>query len=243
MMLDVARDATREDVETAFLSLAKRWHPDRLPPELAPVRDACSRVFGRMSEAHTTLGDEEQRARYMKLVSEGSGSPEMQDAVAKVVEAAQNFQKAEIYFKRNDLAQAEVYCRRAHESDPTQPDYLAMLAWLIASKAENQSAREDDGEHQDARQGGLHGRRPMREGLLLARDALQANRQGRPRDEGFRRVVDVNPRNIDAAREVRLHNMRGGRNSAPPPARTSSPPAKPEDAQKGGLLGRLFKKP
>jgi hypothetical protein len=35
MMLDVARDATQSDVESAFFALAKRWHPDRLPPEPA----------------------------------------------------------------------------------------------------------------------------------------------------------------------------------------------------------------
>ena len=68
----------------------------------------------------------------------------------------------------------------------------------------------------------------------------------------FRRVADLNPRNIDAAREVRLHQMRGGRGSTPPPqqARKSPVPPKPDDAPaskkggpKSGLFGRLFKKP
>jgi tetratricopeptide (TPR) repeat protein len=70
----------------------------------------------------------------------------------------------------------------------------------------------------------------------------------------FRLVVEVNPRNIDAAREVRLHQMRGGhaivpaRSSSPPrgssrPGGSSVPPAKERDAAKPGLLNRLFKKP
>ena len=60
----------------------------------------------------------------------------------------------------------------------------------------------------------------------------------------FKRVVDLNPRNIDAAREVRLHHMRGNRGSVPPaPRATPGGQQRPEDAQKGGLFGRLFKKP
>ena len=131
MMLDIARDATTDEVEAAFFALAKRWHPDRLALELSPVRDACSRVFARMSEAHATLIDEEQRQQYMRLLADGSGSPETQATVAKVLEAAKNFQKAEVCLRRSDYAQAENFCRRALEDDATQPDYLAMLAWLL----------------------------------------------------------------------------------------------------------------
>lgn len=239
MMLDIARDATQADVESAFFALAKRWHPDRLPPELAPVRDACSRVFARMSEARTTLADEEQRARYMTLLADGSGSPETQETVAKVIDAAQNFQKAEVLFKRNDLAQAETFCRLALEADPTQPDYVALMAWLTALKPENQSPEKtlscikmlDKAIAMNARcEKGLYWR-----GMLYKRlgKIEQASKD-------FKRVSEINPRNIDAAREVRLHNMRGGRGSTPPP-----PPAKSggqEEAQKGGLFGRLFKK-
>ncbi|HEY1692062.1 MAG TPA: DnaJ domain-containing protein [Polyangiaceae bacterium] len=241
MMLDLARDATHEDVEDAFFALAKRWHPDRLPAELAPVRDACSRVFARMSEARSTLGDEEQRARYMKLLSEGSGSPETQDAVAKVIEAAQNFQKAEVFLKRSDHAQAESHCRLAWEGDPTQPDYLAMLAWLVASKPENQ-----------ARDKTMESIRMLDKAVSLSARCERAfywrgllyKRLGKAdlAAKDFRRAMDLNPRNIDAAREVRLHTMRGARGSTPPPPRATPGGPKGEDGPKGGLFGRLFKK-
>jgi curved DNA-binding protein CbpA len=239
MMLDLARDATRDDVESAYFALAKRWHPDRLPAELAPVREACSRVFARMSEARTTLADDEQRARYMKLLAEGSGSPETQETIAKVVEAAQNFQKAEVFFKRNDLAQAEAFCRLAMEADPTQPDYVALMAWLTSLKPENQSAEKTAASIRMLDKAiAMNGRC---EKALYWRGMLY-KRAGKIdlASKDFKRVVEINPRNIDAAREVRLHQMRGGRSSNPPapPARSSSQ----EEAQKGGLLGRFFKK-
>jgi hypothetical protein len=69
----------------------------------------------------------------------------------------------------------------------------------------------------------------------------------------FKLVTEVNPRNIDAARELRLHHMRGGgggtSSRSTPPSRTSTrpgqgsgPPPKDQDAAKPGLLNRLFKK-
>jgi tetratricopeptide (TPR) repeat protein len=254
MMLDIARDATKDGVEAAFLELARKWHPDRLPPELAPVRDACSRVFARMSEARSTLADDEKRVRYMGLLADGSGSPESQDAVAKVIEAATDFQKAEVCFKRNDFAQAETWCRKAVAADPTQAGYHALLAWLIALKPENQSPEKtaecikmldraiklnDKSEHARYWRGMLYKRLGRNDAAL----------------KDFRLVAEVNPRNIDAAREVRLHQMRGGsashsRSSSPPrpqassrPGGSSVPPAKERDAAKPGLLNRLFKKP
>jgi tetratricopeptide (TPR) repeat protein len=236
-MLDIARDATSEQVESAYFALAKIWHPDRLPPELNPVRDACSRVFGRMSEARATLADEKQRARYMKLLADGSGSPEAQETVARVVDASTAFQKAEVCFKRNDLAQAEDYCRKAIDLDDSQSDYQALLAWILALKPENQGG---EATLQSIRM--LDRAVKMNErcekgyfyrGMLYKR---LGKTELATRD--FKQASELNPRNIDAVREVRLHTMRGGSSDR---ERESSPPP-PKAADKSGLFGRLFKK-
>ena len=247
-MLNVARDATREQIEASYFALVKRWHPDRLPVELAPVKDACARVFARMSEAHATLGDDENRKRYMRLLADGSGSPEMQETVAKVVEAATNFQKAEVLFKRSDLAQAEAFCRKAVEADPTQADYHAFLAWLLALKPENQSPERTA--ECIAMLDASIGLSAKCERAFFSRGMLY-KRLGK-NDVAFvdfRRAAELNPRNIDAAREVRLHQMRTGQLSganapAPSPSSPSLTAVKPEEAEKpSGLLGRLFKLP
>jgi tetratricopeptide (TPR) repeat protein len=245
-MLDLARDATREEVESAFVALAKRWHPDRLPPELAGAREACSRVFSRMSEARAALVDDDARAKYMKLLQEGSGSPETQETVQKVVDAATTFQKAEVCFKRNDLAQAETFCRKALDLDDTQPDYHALLAWLVALKPESQSPEKT-----------MACIKMLDKAISLSNRCEKAyfwrgmlnKRLGKMELalKDFRRVADMNPRNIDAVREVRLHTMRaGGRGSTPPPpptGRESTPPGRATDDKKtSGILGRLFKK-
>ena len=244
LMLDLDRDASPDDVRGAFFALAKTWHPDRLPPRIADVRDACSRVFARLSEAHQTLSDPERRRRYMNLMTDGGATPEAQATIASVIEAATNFQKAEICLRRADYPQAEQLCKKAHEADPDQPDYLAMLAWLYALKPENQGgvptlaaiARLDKAisisnrcERAHFYRGSLYKR--LGNASMAAKD--------------FRRAYDLNPRNIDAAREVRLHDMRVHQGSAAPPKRSDAPihdgTRKPSD-KSAGLFGKLFKK-
>jgi len=249
-MLEVRRDATLEAVQASFFSLAKKWHPDRLPTELAAVRDACSRVFARMSEAHSTLSDAAKRETYMLLLADGSGSPETQQKVAKVIDAATNFQKAEVCLRRGDHVQAEALCQLALDADATQSDYLAMMAWLLALKPENQSPEKTVKSLTmlgDAIK--LNARCEMAyfwRGMLLRR---LGKAEAAMRD--FKEAVELNPRNIDAAREVRLYRMRGGRfstappnaksDSGSPPRRSSPVPSKSEDA-KPRLLDRFFKK-
>jgi tetratricopeptide (TPR) repeat protein len=236
MMLDLPREASEEDVRRVFFDLAKKWHPDRLPPQIADARDACSRVFARISEAHQTLSDPERRERYMSLMKEGGATPQAQATIANVIEAATNFQKAEICLRRSDYVQAESLCRKAHLADPEQADYLAMLVWLEALKPENQSPaatttlipRLDKAisfnkncERAYFYRGSLFKR--LGNATMAARD--------------FRRAVDLNPRNIDAAREVRLYEMR--KKDAPGPRAVAREKA---DEKSGGLFGGLFKK-
>jgi tetratricopeptide (TPR) repeat protein len=248
VMLDLARDSTPREAQASFLALAMKWHPDRLPLELFPLRQACSRVFARLSEAHATLIDPERRAKYMRLLAEGSGTPEMQEAIAKVVEATEDFKKAEVCFRRNDFAQAEHLCRRALAGDATQPDYHAMLAWLISLKPENQSREKT-----------IESIRMLDKALAISEQCERAyfwrgllyKRIGKIEAayRDFHEAVDLNPNNIDAVREMRLHNMRaGGRSSsnrvAAVTSRSSSTSLRKPSMQdeKSGPFWRLFKK-
>ena len=63
-VLGVARNASPDEVKTAFRALAMRWHPDRNPGDAqAEVR------FREIAEAWDVLGDPEHRGRYDRLGS------------------------------------------------------------------------------------------------------------------------------------------------------------------------------
>jgi curved DNA-binding protein CbpA len=236
-MLGVTRDAEPPAVQAAFFGLAKTWHPDRVPSQLADVKDQCARVFSRLSEAHQTLTDAQKRSRYVTLLQDGAKGNDEQAEVARVMEAATDFQKAEICMKRNDVVQAEKYCKKAIQGDDKQADYHALLAWLLSMKPERQSEDATSQLIADLTRAiamnKMCERAHFYRGMLLKR----AHKDDQAVKD-FRRAFELNPRNIDAQREVRLFEMRRG-TSSPPSVRDPKKGGKVED--KGGLFGKLFK--
>lgn len=67
-ILEVSKDATREEIKKAFRKLAKKYHPD------TNVNDATlTEKFHEINEAYNVLSDEKLRNEYDdKLVNKGS---------------------------------------------------------------------------------------------------------------------------------------------------------------------------
>jgi tetratricopeptide (TPR) repeat protein len=244
-MLGIPREASTDDVQKAYFLLAKVWHPDRLPPAIRDVREQCSKVFAHLSEAHQTLTDQERRSHYMTLIKDGGATPDDQAQIAGILEAATNFQKAEVCLRRNDLVQAEQLARAAHDADPQQADYLALVAWLESMKPENVGTDATERRiamlFQALKLNAKCERAYFYRGMLFKR---LGNEKAAYKD--FKDAVELNPRNIDATREMRLYAMRKKNVSSPPgPATPSTRPGgrqPPPEPSGGGLFGKLFKK-
>jgi len=119
-MLGVKIDADPQTIQAAYFGLAKLWHSDRLPPELADVKTAAAKVFSRMSEAFEALSDPVRRKRYVEVMKGGGGTPEEADKIQQIIDAATDFQRAEIFLKKRDAANAEIYATRAFKNDPSR---------------------------------------------------------------------------------------------------------------------------
>lgn len=230
-LLGIEPDASRGEVEQAYLAAVKTFHPDRIPEPLADLHDAASRIFVRLTDARATLLDAAKRTKYDASLANGGSlaADAEQDEVARVIEASMSFQKAEILLKRGDVAGAEKLAQLAASGDPQSSDHLALLGWLRAMTA---------------------GAGPLAEGLALLDRAIAANpdsdralcfrgallkRANRPDDSirDFRKAADINPKNLDAVREVRLHTMRAG---------TKGASGKSGNPLFGGLFDKLKKK-
>jgi tetratricopeptide (TPR) repeat protein len=240
-MLGITPDAPPERIRTAYFALAKQWHPDRVPAELEDVKPAVARLFARISEAYQTLSDPARRLDYERARQEGiRAKEEEEEKVARVVDAVLEIQKAEILLKKRDLAGAEALARRAVEADPEQPEYLTLLVWIQAQRRgepppipEGATITHYDDliEMLDA----VIEEEPRYERALFYRGVL-LKRSGRVDQalRDFRLVAEINPRNLDAVREVRLSEMRKrGAPQEPPPA---------PGGGGGGLFGKIFKR-
>jgi curved DNA-binding protein CbpA len=238
-MLGVAPDATADQIKAAYFALAKSWHPDRLPSELVSVKPLVARVFARLSEAYQTLLDPMKSKSYAQLIKAGGAASDDPDKVARVVDAALEFQKAEILLKKNDASGAEQLATRAVEADPDQPEYRALLLWIRAlRRGDPPELREGQASaHFDDLIQGLDDilvKEPEFERALYYRGVLlKRSGRGEKAIRDFRLAAQLNPKNIDAVREVRLYEMRkrGPVGGAPP-----------KGGEQESLFGKFFKR-
>ena len=244
-VLGVAPTSTPAEVEAAFLDRMKRWHPDRLPSALADVRAVATRLVARLTEARATLVDPARRRAYDDVLAGGTSTQDEEAQVERVLRAASDFQKAQVHLKRNDLAACEGRARGV-DGDPTQP--TTSPCSRVESQARGAGAGRAAKLIAKLDKAVSLGERCER--AYLPRHVLKRAGQLPRAMADFRRSAELDPRNLDAVREVRLYTMRGGAPSVPPPkGRASVPPPKPSTSSRrrrpgggGGLLGRLFKR-
>jgi curved DNA-binding protein CbpA len=222
-LLNLSQNVSASDINTAYFALVKKFHPDRLPTTLAPLTRCAQQLFDQLTEANATLSNPEERLAYDRAVADGGGTRAAERMMRNVLDSTLEFQKAEVLMKRRDYAQAMQHVRAALNKSPDESDYHALYGWLLHLMNPSEPA-------------------PLEEILASLDRAIKANPNSErthyyrgvvlkrlKRDhealQHFRAAVQINPRNVEAAREVRLASMR--RESKPPP----------------GLLSKFFKGP
>jgi curved DNA-binding protein CbpA len=227
-VLEIEPTATAAQVATAFAQLARRWHPDRLSPDLSDLKDVAMRVFARITEAHRVISHAGSREEYDRTLNGGGSEQDDEQAqVARVLRAAEAFQKAEILLRKRDLDGAERFVSLALAGDAEQPEYAALHAWIRARKA---GATEADVSSSlevlklcvSKQANNVKIRYYLAGVYKLAGQQAAALRE-------FRFVAENDPSNLDAARELRLNDIRKQQQPEPAPS-------------EGGLFGRLFKR-
>jgi len=139
-LLGVARGANAAAVRRAYVSAAKRFHPDALARlGLLELRGVAETVFSRIAEAHETLADPERRRDYDRA-QEGAEDLD----VARVVQAEALFRKAEILLRAGNFGGALEFLRPAVAMWPNECAYQSALGWALYKKAppDQKSARE-----------------------------------------------------------------------------------------------------
>ncbi|UJR79435.1 J domain-containing protein [Sandaracinus amylolyticus] len=244
-MLGITKDAGAEAVRKAYFGLVKKWHPDRVPGELATLKPFVERIFHQLTSAQDTLCDDKKRGNYTRVLSEGGGTPESERKLAAVLQAAMDHQKAEVLIRRRDFVGAIELLRGAIVMSPEDADAHATLGWAMfqaepgVERAPEMLASVDTALALNSQSDRGHFYR-----------AMILRRLGRENEAvaAFAQAAALNPKNLDAVREVRLAQMRGG--GKIPDAQKSGPSMRPEAAktqkpatQSGaGLFSKIFGK-
>jgi len=246
-ILGIKENASVLEIRDAYFGMARIFHPDRMT-DLPDLRTKAQAAFSRISVAYNELSDDKKRAAYVaklkkkkkKTDAKAGGSANAsntagQATIGRAVNAAFEAQKAELFLKKNEFPAAETHAKMAALADPDQPSYTALLVWIQAQQRVVPPI--EDGKMSPifddliATLDQVLRKEPSFERALFYRAVLlQRSGQTDRAFKDFSRALELNPRNIDAAREVRLYKLR--HKSDDPPPSTSG----------GGLFGKLFKR-
>jgi hypothetical protein len=160
--------------------------------------------------AATPAAATERRAPPVVLTAVAQVAP----GVDQVFEADALYREATLLLRQGRYAEARELVRQALQLNPQAADYLALRAWL---------EHLCDGDHQlpseqSTRLIAQALRRDPQSELAHFYNALLLKRAGRPAKAArhFARALAINPANMEAAREVRLHEMRSQRQQSRP---------------------------
>jgi curved DNA-binding protein CbpA len=202
-ILGLGRDANKDQVKSAFLNLAKSFHPDRLPPSLHDLSAKMTTVFEAIREAYDVLYEDSKRTAYLATLNRAAAQAAKKDR-DPVAEALEDFREGEAHFKRRAFVQAEEAYQRAHAAD-AKPLYLAAAAWAIYMdpdrKAEAARAKQMmlDAVKADAKCDRAHYQLG-----IIAKVEGELDRS----EKHFREAVRANPKHAEANQELRLIEMR-----------------------------------
>jgi len=154
--------------------------------------------------------------------------------VTLLLEAQMEFQKAEILLKKGDLPGAEKLATKAATKDPEQVDYGALLSWIRATQPGATTAVTT--ESIEALTGFL-AREPNHQRSLWYRGVLLKRLGNEPRAmQDFRKLLELDPKHLDATREVRIFEMRN------PTGKPGEGPKPSSQVPFGNMFGKLFNK-
>ncbi|MEO6951905.1 MAG: DUF4388 domain-containing protein [Polyangia bacterium] len=132
-VLGVQRTATPEQIKTAYLESARRYHPDRLAAlGLQRLREDVEKIFSRVSEAQSVLLDDTRRMEYLATLDKPKPSAEdaaAHQTVIAALEADGIFRRGQTLLRRNDLNAALKDFATALATVPTEGEHVIYVAW------------------------------------------------------------------------------------------------------------------
>jgi CheY-like chemotaxis protein/curved DNA-binding protein CbpA len=204
-VLGVPEDAATSDLRRAFVGLAKRYHPDRFNAESKEVQALAAEVFANISLAHDTLSDPAMKKAYLARMR-GAGPSGSSGEVARIVSAEGEFRNGERLLKQRAFEQALEHFRRALELDPSEGEFSALYGWTLFLVNQNDPETRTEAIRRLEEAQTLAPRSPS--GYYYLGLLWKACDQARQADRMFRKVLEVSPDHVEAARERRLYRMR-----------------------------------
>ncbi|HLB02654.1 MAG TPA: DUF4388 domain-containing protein [Nitrospiria bacterium] len=110
-VLNLRREATRDDIKKTYFKLAKEYHPDRhLQGGMEDLQEQLEALFGRITQAYDTLLTEKTRKDYdlylvMRPFQQKWRRSDPETTINNELQIVQQYQRAKEAFKQGDMKQ------------------------------------------------------------------------------------------------------------------------------------------
>ena len=207
-LLGATESTPKDDLRVAYTDLVRKYHPDALSQQGLPqdVLDLAAELSGKLNEAYDTLTDDRKRAEYLRLYHDDriKGSSRKK---ALLDDAQTKFKMALVLLKKRNYTQARELLKYATESDGKNGTYKAYFAWslwtdpsllidVVGPKVMDLLAAAVKLAPDDAQAHYFYG------AVLKVRGDLAKAQKF------FRKTLEIDPRHVEATRELRLMRMR-----------------------------------
>jgi tetratricopeptide (TPR) repeat protein len=223
-LLGAKEDTPASELRRLYTLLAKKYHPDAFPAHVPQeVQDMARDISARLNEAYQTVTHEKSRAEYLTLLADTRFKGDARKA-ERAREAEMKGRMGAVMLRKKDFRRARELYRLAMDFDPDCGDYKAAYAWTLFADVSY-----------DREEGPKKAREIMTEAVRLAPKNAQVHfwmgqilkNEDKLKEalHHFKAAHALDPKNVDAEREVRLIESR----------------AKKDDPSKGGALAGLGK--
>ena len=142
-VLGVQRNATPDEVKTAYRALAKKYHPDNYTD--SPLSDVANEKMAEINEAYDAImSGQAQSGSYTTGAQSGSytynrgyqsGGYTNDYSMIRSRDAEWYFLKGQCNYQRGWLDQAYTYFTTAYNMEPNNPDYQRMYESITQQRS------------------------------------------------------------------------------------------------------------
>jgi tetratricopeptide (TPR) repeat protein len=172
---------------------------------LEALRPEVEKIFRRVSEAYGTLYDDTRREDYKKTLGKPKAeeSPEAHAKAMKMLEAEMAFRRGEILLRKNDYLNAIKELELSVSGNPQEGEHLAWLTWARVCAAQMPWPDAKTRFLEATKLSPKCARAFYFLGLAYKETAEHDRALG-----AFKKSHELDPRLIEAEREMRLIHMR-----------------------------------
>ena len=205
--LGISPGSTISEASKAFMKVARSFHPDQVPQDASEnVRKLTSEVFALYNEAHQVLSDEKKAKDYAEAIEAGFEDGKVD--VSNILESEALFQKGEVLINNNKFTEAKKVFEQAVELNPDEGEFLIYLGYATFFANTNAGSMVQEQTINMIKRGLSMRDNNVAAGYLFVGRIYKAMGDLEKAQKNFKKVLSLESKNLDAARELRLLNMR-----------------------------------